>query len=167
MNFKGHIIGGTISSSIVAGASIVILKDSSIDISSPYILFFSCLFMSLFPDLDTASIPQRWFYRAMLIFIPYIYYNFDKEFLFVCSVFIVLPLVHKHRGWTHWKTTPIVIGLAILFFYDTNKGLYDVTRDILIINYCFFMLSVVLGHYTHLFLDSKTIKLFKNNKDHY
>ena len=167
MNFKGHLVGGLIASSIASGASAIILKESSNVLSDPAVIFCVCLFMSLFPDFDTASIPQKYFYRSMLLVVPYVYWYYSSDVLFVLAMFLVLPLVHKHRGWTHWKKTPFIIAFFVLWVFDRNKGVYKISVNDLIIEYLVFTLCLVLGHYTHLLLDSKTIKVFNNSSDHH
>jgi hypothetical protein len=167
MNFKAHLTGGVITATAVTSLSYILLGGRDNPISYTEVLFFSCLFMSLFPDLDTASIPQRYFYTSLLVIIPYTYLKLPPDYLFVLSMLSVLPLVHKHRGWTHWKITPVLISLILLVFYDRSKGVYEISEKSLLINYSMFTLSIISGHYTHLLLDSKLIKIFKNSKDHH
>lgn len=167
MNFKGHVTGGLVASSAVTAASIVILGGDSIPITSPEVIFSLCFFMSLFPDLDTASIPQRWFYRLLLPILIYIYLYQDKDFLFTLSFLSITPLIDRHRGWTHWKSTPFIVSFLALYSYDLSHGIYAIEKNKLIVNYILFILSVVIGHYTHLLLDSKTVKIFGNSKDHH
>lgn len=170
MNFKSHLIGGAASSTVLLlGASQLFNLSgvNQIEMTSYSVLFFSCLFMSLFPDLDTASIPQRWFYRMMLMVIPSVYFFGTPFQLFLVSLFSVAPLVHKHRGWTHWKITPFILSLGLVIAYDQNKGFYEIKRFDLLFNYSVFIMSFVLGHYTHLLLDSKAIKIFGNDRGHH
>ena len=67
--------------------------------------------MALFPDLDTASIIQRWFYRALLVLLLILMINKQYDYFIVLSFVAVLPLIDKHRGWTHWKTAPWLISI--------------------------------------------------------
>jgi hypothetical protein len=167
MNFKGHVTGGLATSFVLAVTSSLVLGPQHLNITSSEVIFTVCFFMSLFPDLDTNSIPQRWFYRILLFVMPIIYFTGQIDYFFIVSFLSILPLIHKHRGWTHWKITPFIIGIATLYFYDKEKGFYFIKYGDLALNYFFFLLAVVLGHYTHLVLDSKTIKIFKNSKDHH
>lgn len=167
MNFKGHVTGGLIASSVVAGSSMLILGQSPIPITRPEVLFSLCFFMSLFPDLDTASIPQRWFYRLLIPVLAYIYFYQNKDFLFLVSFLSITPLIDKHRGWTHWKKTPFILSFIGLYLYDLSRGIYAIEKITLIVNYIVFILSIATGHYTHLFLDSKHVKVFGNSKDHH
>lgn len=163
MNFKGHVTGGAISSSIVFVSS-YFLAISITEIAEPIVLAFICFFMSLFPDFDTASIPQRWFYRALLVLVIYLYSLSEYEMIALCAFIAPLPLLHKHRGWTHWKITPFVISIIIVLLYDQEKGLLEQDVVVTVMNYAMFVVAVVSGHYTHLLLDSK---FFKNSSDHH
>ncbi len=163
MNFKGHVTGGAISSSFIFVSS-YFLAISIMEITEPTVLAAVCFFMSLFPDFDTASIPQRWFYRVVLVLVIYLYSISEYEMIALCAFLSPLPLLHKHRGWTHWKITPFIVSVIIIYLYDQEKGLLHEDLKITIINYLMFIISVVLGHYTHLFLDSK---FFRNSADHH
>lgn len=163
MNFKGHVIGGAVTSTIVSAISLIPIIPF-IEISRPEVLFFVCFFMSLFPDFDTASIPQRWFYRILLVLLFWLYLEQKDEIIAIIAIFSITPLIHKHRGWTHWKVTPFIISLSLIYLYDYEKGVTGLDPYYIFINYLLFILAVVSGHYTHLLLDSK---LFKNEKGHH
>ena len=166
MNFKGHFVGGVVVSAMISTTSSVMITEPLM-IASPAILFVFCLFMSLFPDLDTASIPQRWFYRLMFVLLPFLLYKGEQDLFNIAAIISISPLLHKHRGWTHWKITPWVIGVFTLYLYDISSNHTSINNSFLLKNVVFFFSSVVLGHYTHLLLDSKSIKIFSNSKDHY
>jgi len=172
MNFKGHVTGGGISSAIVFTAA-SFTGVSFLEISHPIVLAAVCFFMSLFPDFDTASIPQRWFYRFSIVSFIYLYSIDQYQLLAVFSILSITPLLHKHRGWTHWKITPVFISLSIIAFYDYQISIDGLLNSKLsseyiifntISNYLLFIAAATIGHYTHLFLDSK---FFKNAFDHH
>ena len=56
---------------------------------------------ALLPDLDTASIIQRWFYRGMLGVLVWLMATDRAEHAAFLGAVSLLPLVHRHRGWTH------------------------------------------------------------------
>ena len=172
MNFKAHVTGGAISSSFVF-ITTSLLGISFLEISHPLVLTCVCFFMSLFPDFDTASIPQRWFYRIAIISFIFLYSAQEYQVLAVFAILSITPLLHKHRGWTHWKITPVVISATIILFYDYQINLDSLIRSKLsmghiakntFMNYLIFVLSATIGHYTHLLLDSK---FFRNSADHH
>ena len=98
--------------------------------------------------------------------------------LFVVLAFgALLPLIHRHRGWTHWKVTPWVVSLFLASAHE-----YLVTRDAwfrsfspggvweAMERYWPFVFACVAGHYTHLLLDSRSLKwlpFIRNPADHH
>lgn len=167
MNFKAHCAGGAVVALSCSTVSYLTLEGASLDIGNHFFLFGVCFFMSLFPDLDTASIPQRWFYRLMVPIIIYLYYYKYFDLVFLSALFMAAPLLHRHRGWTHYKVTPFLMAFIFLWFYDSREQFYEIDKQYLLTNYILFIISVVLGHYTHLVLDSKAIKIFGNSSDHH
>ncbi len=188
MNFRGHLVGGVIAGSISVYTAIHL---EYVDISSesfqrlfsdPFSwkselqtatgLFLTALFMSLFPDLDTASLPQRWFFRAMFILLTVLFLTEQMELFALCSFAALTPVLHIHRGWTHWKITPwmLAVILATLFEYlNTNNNwviefsFHQLWYSLVEAN--MYVFACVIGHYTHLILDSRQIKYvpFINN----
>ncbi len=176
MNFSGHIAGG-VGAGLAAGAVALGFGDElgahTEEIGGVVVgraaygwaCFLTALLMSLFPDLDTASIPQRWFLRGMFAALVAALY-FQQTALFVVLAFAaLLPLIHRHRGWTHWRVTPWLIAffLAVSHEYAVTRGLwfgsFQWNRAVdLVAAYWPFVFASVLGHYTHLVLDSRSIK---------
>jgi hypothetical protein len=193
VNFRGHTIGGVISATAVAGISIVVqytpINSSTIQqfIKAPLslegaiptliALFLITWFMALFPDLDTASIPQRWFFRAVFVILALLYFYRQMEWFAILSFAAISPVLHKHRGWTHWKITPwlIALYLAIVFEYMRVKnGIFaSFSWDNILEmfqQYWIFVIACIVGHYTHLLLDSKQVKylpFISNARDHH
>ena len=173
-NFQGHFNAGLIMSSAVVGVAVFtsyiqfnpnIFQLSLHDINLQHIIGIFCttLFFSLFPDLDTASIPQRWFYRIMLVILTLCYF-FDRQDIFSILAFLsIFPMLHKHRGWTHNKSTPwlIALFLAIVFeYFHTRQAWFSefsLQNVIIFLNtYWIYVLACVTGHYTHLVLDARS-----------
>lgn len=174
MNFKEHIAAGAITSTAVTFV-VAVSKDVSPRITMTNLttwdhpanvflagIFLVTLLMSVFPDLDTASIPQRIFYRTVVLVLIALFLLKYYFFFILLSFFSLLPLVHKHRGWTHWVITPWLLFLGGIiafeyfradtsFFYSLSiKGIYHTA----VYNW-HFLLAVVAGHYTHLLLDGR------------
>ena len=165
MNFKSHSIAGLGTAGIVATGAFI--YSSPIILAHPFFLFLVTFLMSLFPDLDINSIPQRWYFRFVLFLMPFLLYFSYQDYFNIISIFSVSILVHKHRGWTHNRSTPFILGLLSLYFYDKSYGVTEFSQSDTLWGYFLFLISVVVGHYTHLILDSKTIRLFNNKMDHY
>lgn len=163
MNFKAHAVGGVITSAVVSSFSLI-ASTNAIEVSDPFVVFGICFFMSLFPDLDTASIPQKWFYRCLIIVLCILFYFQEYKIISLISIFSITPLLHKHRGWTHWKITPFVISIIVLILYDRALNGSEYYIEEVFLSYLIFVFAVVSGHYTHLLLDSR---LFKNDKGHH
>lgn len=106
-----------------------------------------CLvFGSLFPDLDTKSIGQKWFYRVFFIvasalFLAHRYYAVS----FVMLIGLV-PLLVNHRGLFHatWFLATVVmcagIFLTVTFPCHKDRIIYDI-------------LFFWLGAFSHVWLD--------------
>ena len=73
---------------------------------------------ALLPDLDTASVVQRWFYRAMLGVLIWLMGTGRAEHAAFLGAVSLLPLVHRHRGWTHAWWAALVVPLAALLLWD-------------------------------------------------
>lgn len=185
MNFKGHVTGGTISGGVLVAA--VYYTNQNIPIESgifdvvknignqlPYFeqalkggfLFIITLFMSLFPDLDTHSTPQKWYIRFSLGFLLFLYLMKQIDWFIIYALMFPLPMIHKHRGWTHWKLTPWIISFLLIFLFEYNlapgkfirsSSLGEIFDQILRNKFIF--AAIIVGHYTHLALDGRFGKL--------
>ena len=128
-------------------------------------MFAVAWLMALFPDLDTASLPQRWYLRGMFLALL-ISLLLGRMDLFVSLALLALaPLLHKHRGWTHWKITPWLLAPLLGAAQEVQRASDswfsrfawgNVT--VFLQDYWPFVLACVLGHYTHLILDSRRIR---------
>lgn len=132
-----------------------------------FILFALTVSMALFPDLDTRSTPQKWYLRVMFLALVALLLTGRHDGFILTALLLPLPLLHKHRGWTHWKITPwlFVFTLATLheaayardtFFYrfDPVEIYGRAIQDWPL------YLAIVAGHATHLLLDTRTSRLF-------
>jgi len=159
MNFKGHACGGTITSIGSAGAYIA-LNSNTISLSThpQPVLFVAgiALFFSLYPDFDTASIPQRWFFRCLFIALCVLFFFKQYLYISILSIISIIPLLHKHRGLTHLYSFSIIFPIAICFVVE-----YYVFGNVLpfkeiLIKYGYYIGAAILGWWTHLFLDRIT-----------
>ena len=104
---------------------------------------------------------------------------FQKELEVFCLLAFVtlLPVMHKHRGWTHWKVTPWLVALFLAIIWEYFR-VQDTWRDrfswenvwVALHSSWAFVFACVLGHYTHLLLDSRRIRLLpfiRNKPEHY
>jgi hypothetical protein len=73
---------------------------------------------ALLPDLDTASVVQRWFYRVLLFVLLWMLGTGHVEHAAFVGTVAVLPLVHRHRGWMHAWWAALAVPLAALLLWD-------------------------------------------------
>jgi hypothetical protein len=181
MNFRGHFNGGVVAGGLAVGVALgtqyvhLQPEDWQQFTQHPFALegniqtllsvFATALFMALFPDLDTTSVPQRWFFRGMFVLLAVLYFQQRMELFCLLAFVSLMPVMHKHRGWTHWKITPwlIAVFLAMVWEYFRVKEAWveefswdNVWRWMQ--EYWIYVFACVIGHYTHLLLDSRKIR---------
>jgi uncharacterized metal-binding protein len=153
MNFRGHSFGGLVSASLVTGGYLFLESAVLVPAARPEILFAITYAFALFPDLDTKSTPQKWFFRALFVVALYLIHNKHYELCSIAVTTSIIPLLFKHRGFTHWWIMSIV-GPILL----ANGVEYQLSNTILepkefYIKYGMYVVSGIIGWQTHLFLD--------------
>ena len=119
---------------------------------------------SQFPDLDTASRPQRWFYRGLAALLLLWALGGHWQVAAIAGMLALLPLVQHHRGWTHRAWAALLVPLVTLVLWrlftdggaawawgnplDAARPLADWIRHDLPA-----YLAMVGGYVTHLLLD--------------
>ena len=114
MNFVDHSRIGAISSAVVATGSLIYgyqLEQSAVIGIVVYI-------GSLFPDLDTDSIPSRWAARLGLAFFCVMAYLNKPWPPAIAGALFFLLKADKHRGFTHKWWFPL--GFIAYAIYDVN-----------------------------------------------
>ena len=118
MNFRGHLTGG-----VAVGIGVVVVS-SRLDYipSEDYRMWAgvcgTTIFFSLFPDLDTSSVPQRWFFRIVFAALLYLGWTERYELATLVGILSLLPLLDHHRGWTHWKISPLLVSVLLGAAYE-------------------------------------------------
>jgi hypothetical protein len=114
------------------------------------------VFFSLFPDVDTDSVPRRWFYRGVLLILLYLAWSGQWLEATIVAMLALLPLVDHHRGWTHGRFVPLLLSVfscGVLMWWEgwsiENPAVSDISTSLRL---CFIGAAVV-GWYTHLLLD--------------
>ncbi|MBU2514124.1 metal-dependent hydrolase [bacterium] len=178
MRFNSHLAGG-IGAGLVCAFTAELFNYTSVStdmvadlISNPFSpnkdiiilsgVFFIAVFMALFPDLDSASVLQRWFYRLVFLCLVVLFIG-DQMGLFAAITFIsLLPVLHKHRGWTHSPVTPFILAVFIIIIVELQASstrwfngfsLQDIWESAK--NNWIYIFACVLGHYSHLALDKR------------
>ncbi len=120
--------------------------------------------MALFPDVDTESRPRKYFHRVAFGVMGGLLFLNELEVLALLALAVMAPMLHKHRGWTHHWLTPW--GLAALFavvweyLRTKNAGFSGYSWEnalSFLADRWIFAAAIVLGHYTHLLLDSRLV----------
>lgn len=144
MNFKGHLIGGLSSGLIVGGIGLWL----QLPLESAVTLGGAVFIGSQFPDLDTGSIPTRWFGRIGFLFsFAILMYSLKAGFGNLTLAGYTVGLISlfsqgsKHRGLTHKYYIPLILGG--LFFYPVFEGTLMP----------FICLGLSSGIFIHLFID--------------
>ena len=173
MKYRAHLTGGaaagTVALLLTAGSGALSAPPASLTefTAHPGValgggVFLTAWLMALFPDLDTRSIPQKWYLRCVALGTIGALLADRGDWVAVIALAALLPLLHKHRGWTHWKLTPWVLALlaALLAEYSRTQSLWFSGfswRGVsdLLAQHWMFVMATVLGHSTHLLLDSR------------
>ena len=171
MTFKGHLVGGVIAGVGLAGISIQLGYIPPQDVNRWVGVGATTVFFSLFPDLDTSSVPQRWFFRGVLLLLFYLGWSGHYELATLVGMLSISPLLHRHRGWTHWKISPLIAALVLGATYEYWRARHawvggfswGNVSELLQAN-TLFMVACIVGWYTHLLLDGR-FKFFPTDRD--
>lgn len=167
MLYRGHLISGTATGTVVA--SVAFLSGRADTIEQVLVITGLCAAFALFPDLDVASVPQRWFYRVMAGVLVVLIASGRTGDAALLGLLSLLPLIDHHRGWTHrWWAVPIV-PLAVLILWaafdagipagmTTHEAISDPVAVLLLqgglaTTYLPFYAAMVTGYAVHLLSD--------------
>ncbi|MDH5750939.1 MAG: hypothetical protein OEZ59_00800 [Deltaproteobacteria bacterium] len=182
MQFHGHLRGAFLAAGVSAGVALAsgyarpdsgalaeFLTDPLApgDVRTLAGVAATAWFMALFPDLDVASVPQRWFLRGMFALLVVCFVAGRMELFAVLAFAALLPLLHQHRGWSHHPTAPFAISFLLALVHEWLRSRsawmlgfsWDNIAAVLT-GYWMYVLAAVLGHYTHLALDVRLPRLF-------
>lgn len=116
------------------------------------ILLLSVVLFGLWPDIDTNSVGQDIFYPLFFIFDAVLIFAGMYKEAALFGLFAMLPIMGKHRGWTHtvWAAlgVPALIVLLPMLLFDTGFIVETVP----------FALAASMGYLGHLLLDNKLFR---------
>jgi len=147
---KGHLVGGFI-------FILVLLHTITHYFYRPnlleLILYIAIgLMFAVWPDVDIKSYGQKFFYIVFFMVDLFLIFSEEYEIAAYFGLIIILPILAKHRGWTHSIPAMFLIPSPFLLYpiyvsqsFDFSGGPY----------YAF----AVTGYFSHLVLDGK-IRLF-------
>lgn len=110
--YRGHLIGGLVTFSILLVLVSRICQPTTMAVAEWLGL---CLAGSLFPDIDTKSKGQKYFYWSVFLALIFLAYKKCFDILVVLSLVSMIPMLVNHRGLLHriW----FLIGMPLLVWY--------------------------------------------------
>ena len=173
MNFKGHLLSGAVVGGAVAVGATQWGYIEPGDLTTQVAVGGTALFFSLFPDLDTSSVPQRWFFRLVFCALLSLAWTERYELATLVGILSLLPLLDHHRGWTHWKISPLVVSVLLGAVYEYWRARHSFMGEFawgnvraLLEGHWIFLAACIAGWYTHLLLDGR-FKFFPTDQDHH
>lgn len=158
-NYKGHIAGGTVAGIVYAGVITTYVEVANAGISFglggswqfPAILVVLSILFGLWPDIDTNSKGQDIFYSGMFVLNVWLIYQKQYQLSAFLGLLAMLPILGKHRGWTHSRLTMFIIPLPILLvpYLSSDVGSWSGAP---------YYGAAVVGLASHLFLDGLMFK---------
>ncbi|MBI4553389.1 MAG: metal-dependent hydrolase [Candidatus Latescibacteria bacterium] len=152
--YRRHLWGGMLATGLAMGAVGVWLAqtgqlDRFINADEwpkvPMLLGIGIL-SACFPDIDTNSKSQRLFYRLMLLLDVWLIVQRDYKSAALLGLGGMLPLLGKHRGWTHTWTAAVLVPAACFLL-----PMLITQRVQLFLGICFVI--SVSAYVSHLILD--------------
>jgi len=146
---KGHIVGGF----VFLWLFLTVLSNYFFVPSAMEIVIFAAIaiMFALWPDVDIKSIGQKLFYTIFFVTdVVLIFYFKELETAAYFGMLIILPILAKHRGWTHWRSTAILLPAPLMLapMYMYGGTLLEGAPY-----YC----AAVTGYFSHLFFDKKLL----------
>ncbi len=152
-NYKGHVAGGVIFGALfylaIAYIPVQQLAESAgllQNWQASVALFVIAMLFGLFPDVDTNSKAQDLFF-AIIFPLDILLLATDKiQAAAYLGLIAMLPVVGKHRGWTHKKWAMLIVPLPILVLpYLYNDKILPIASV--------YYGAAVAGYFSHLVLD--------------
>ena len=167
-NYKGH-LSGSIVFFIIYMVGLMFYYHAQVvqDTVEPHMLilyvaglFGLCVMFGLWPDADTNSMGQNIFYTIFFILDLILIWNSQFQEAAYLGLFAILPILGKHRGWTHswWAMLLIPSPIAFIpYFLFPDRPYFGLP----------FYGAAVVGYFSHLFMDGMIFPLKKRQKRAY
>lgn len=160
-NWKGHVAGGIALGGVFAAVLSFVPVERYAEAAGVLhdwqalaaIFVLSTLF-ALFPDVDTNSKGQNIFFGLALGVDILLIWSGNIQAAAYLGLVAMLPVVGKHRGWTHSKWAMVLVPLPILIVpYLYNEEMLRVS----LVYYG----AAVAGYFSHLLLDGLVFRWFR------
>lgn len=141
--YRGHLAGGAIAFCIALVTVAHFTQPTPMALAE-WLGF--CLAGSLFPDVDTKSKGQKYFYRGILLALIILAYMKHLDILVWVSIISITPMLVNHRGLFHriWFLigVPLLLWYVICLQFPCYKG-----------QLFFDVLFFIVGSLSHVWLD--------------
>ena len=158
--YKGHLTGAAVFFAAYAAALFLVFavdeawrQFTELElVAYPLVLFGLCLMFGLWPDVDTNSKGQNFFYALFFVVDVVLIATRQFQHAAFLGLFAILPIIGKHRGWTHtfWAMllipSPLLVLPFVLFPERPFSGLP-------------FYGAALVGYFSHLFMDGLVVPL--------
>ena len=152
-NYRGHIGGAVVvCAGYVAAAAFLPVEWAAktgyilADWQMVAALFVIAMLFGLWPDIDTNSKAQDIFFGVAFICDILLLATGRIEAAAYLGLLAMIPIVGKHRGWTHSKLAMVLVPLPILivpYLYNENH----------LLPAALFYGAALCGYFSHLLLD--------------
>lgn len=117
-------------------------------------LYVVAVLFGLFPDVDTNSVGQNIFFGIAFVAMIILIVAGKFEPAAYLGLLAMMPIIGKHRGWTHHKLAMLLVPLPIVLVpYLHNQHIW--TLGLLIYG------AAVAGYFSHLLFDGLIIRSFR------
>ncbi len=152
--YRAHLSGATVFYAGYLGALMLLfsvdqayMRVSSLELVAYALATFAlCLMFGLWPDVDTNSRAQSLFYALFFLADVVLIASQHFQEAAYLGLFAILPVLGKHRGWTHSWWAMLVVPLPFLilpFIFMPSRPLFGLP----------FYGAAVTGYFSHIVLD--------------
>jgi|WetSurMetagenome_2_1015567.scaffolds.fasta_scaffold355068_2 hypothetical protein len=108
--YKGHIVGGAITGAVV----VLMISSADMSYTRALELVFCAILGSLFPDIDTKSKGQLFFYRCYFALFIYLAWCKRYDMATMLGIVLFLPILSRHRGIFHRAWFLFLMSLLLM-----------------------------------------------------
>ena len=143
--YKTHLAGGVFA--FVIYLAVLAVFFSYKPTYATLIWFGLCILGSIWPDIDTNSTAQKLFYGFFLVLDLIFLIAGQYKKAAILGLFALLPIIGKHRGWTH--------SISAAFIIPSPLIVLPVVKPDLNVGGLEYYIPVVIGYLSHLVLDKE------------
>lgn len=159
--YKGHLAGG-LATAVICTVAVSLLPYQQLAEYANLLhgwqtlagVFMVAMLFALFPDIDIKSEGQKLFYWGLFILDALLIWSKQIHAAAYLGFIAMLPLLGKHRGWTHSVFAAFIVPLPIIaipYLYDGRTLPAS----------ALFYGAAVTGYLSHLALDGELGKRLK------